>query len=77
MAVDSLQEEIKQGIQFKLNNKVTAVTNVKNKVIVDYTNNTTAAKERKECDKVLVSVGRKPYTEGLNLSKVGIKRVQK
>jgi dihydrolipoamide dehydrogenase len=65
---------IKQGIQFKLNNKVTAVTNVKNKVIVDYTNNTTAAKERKECDKVLVSVGRKPYTEGLNLSKVGIKK---
>ena len=24
-------------------------------------------------DKVLVSVGRKPYTEGLNLSKIGIK----
>jgi dihydrolipoamide dehydrogenase len=63
---------IKQGIQFKLNNKVTAVTNMKNKVIVDYTNNITAASERKECDKVLVSVGRKPYTEGLNLSKIGI-----
>jgi dihydrolipoamide dehydrogenase len=68
---------IKQGIQFKLNNKVTAVTNVKNKVVVDYTNNTTAATERKECDKVLVSVGRKPYTEGLNLSKVGIKKDDK
>jgi len=63
----------KQGIKFKLNNKVTAVINIKNKVVVDYTNNTTAAKERKECDKVLVSVGRKPYTEGLNLEKVGIK----
>ena len=37
----------KQGIQFKLNNKVTAVTNIKNKVVVDYTNNTTAARERK------------------------------
>tara|TARA_B100000767_G_scaffold268506_1_gene288874 strand:- start:13 stop:1419 length:1407 start_codon:yes stop_codon:yes gene_type:complete len=68
---------IKQGIQFKLNNKVTAVKNVKNKVIVDYTNNKTAAKERKECDKVLVSVGRKPYTEGLNLSKIGIKKDEK
>ena len=64
----------KQGIQFKLNNKVTAVTNIKNKVFVDYTNNTTAARERKECDKVLVSVGRKPYTEGLNLSKIGVKK---
>ena len=63
----------KQGIKFKLNNKVTAVINIKNKVVVDYINNTTAARERKECDKVLVSVGRKPYTEGLNLEKVGIK----
>jgi dihydrolipoamide dehydrogenase len=62
----------KQGMQFKLNNKVTAVTNIKNKVFVDYTNNTTKARERVECDKVLVSVGRKPYTEGLNLSKIGI-----
>ena len=68
---------IKKGIQFKLNNKVTAVTNVKNKVIVDYTNNSTAARERKECNKVLVSVGRKPYTEGLNLAKIGIKKDEK
>ena len=64
----------KQGIQFKLNNKVTAVKNVKNKVVVEYTNNSTAAKEKAECDKVLVAVGRKPYTEGLNLSKIGIKK---
>ena len=67
----------KQGIQFKLNNKVTAVTNIGDKVVVDYTNNKTMARERKECDKVLVSVGRKPYTEGLNLSKIGIKKDDK
>ena len=67
----------KQGIKFKLNNKVTAATNIKNKVIVDYTNNTTAAKEKVECDKVLISVGRKPYTDGLNLSKIGIKKDSK
>jgi|TARA_B110000495_G_scaffold200522_1_gene215945 dihydrolipoamide dehydrogenase len=67
----------KQGINFKLNNKVTSVKNIKNKVVVDYTNNTTSARERKECDKVLVSVGRKPYTEGLNLSKIGIKKDDK
>jgi len=67
----------KQGIKFKLNNKVTAVTNVKNMVVVDYTNNTTGARERVECDKVLVSVGRKPYTEGLNLTKIGVKRDDK
>ena len=28
-------------------------------------------------DKVLVSVGRKPYTEGLNLTKVGVKKDNK
>ena len=67
----------KQGIKFKLNNKVTAATNIKNKVIVDYTNNTTAVREKVECDKVLISVGRKPYTDGLNLSKIGIKKDSK
>ena len=34
-------------------------------------------KEDLEVDKVLVSVGRKPYTEGLNLSKIGIKKDNK
>ena len=67
----------KQGITFKLNSKVTSVKNVKNKVLVEYTDNTTAARERQECDKVLVSVVRRPYTEGLNLSKVGIKKNDK
>ena len=64
----------KQGMKFKLNNKVTSVQNVLNKVIVEFTNNKTQERERKECDKVLVAVGRKPYTEGLNLSKLGIKK---
>ena len=67
----------KQGIEFKLNNKVTAVTNIKNKVVVDFTNNKTQERVKMECDKVLVSVGRKPYTEGLNLSKLGIKKDEK
>ena len=67
----------KQGMEFKLNNKVTAVQNVKNKVNVDFTNNTTSERVRLECDKVLISVGRKPYTEGLNLSKIGVKKDSK
>jgi dihydrolipoamide dehydrogenase len=64
----------KQGIKFKLNNKVTAVSNSSNKVIVDFTSNKTGERLRLECDKVLVAVGRKPYTEGLNLTKLGIKK---
>ena len=64
----------KQGIKFKLNNKVTSVKNVQNKVIVDFTNNKTKERIKQECDKVLIAVGRKPYTEGLNLTKLGIKK---
>ena len=33
--------------------------------------------ETENFEKVLVSVGRKPYTEGLNLSKIGIKKDKK
>jgi len=50
----------KQGIDFKLDSKVTSVNITKNKAIVDFTNNKSAKRERKECDKVLVAVGRKP-----------------
>ena len=67
----------KQGIEFKLNSKVNAVTNFKGKVVVDFIDNKTNKKNKFECDKVLVSVGRKPYTEGLNLSKIGIKKNKK
>ena len=67
----------KQGINFKLNNKVTAVKNEKGKVIVEFINNKTNSVEMLERDKVLVSVGRKPYTEGLNLSKIGVKKDKK
>jgi len=68
---------IKQGINFKLNNKVNAVKKLNNKVVVEFTDNQTSKKEKFECDKVLISVGRKPYTEGLNLSKIGVKKDEK
>jgi len=64
----------KQGIKFQLDNKVTSVQNVLNKVVVDFTNNKTKERKRLECDKVLVAVGRKPYTEGLNLTKIGVRK---
>ena len=64
----------KQGIKFKLSSKVTAVTNKGNQVEVSFENNQTSQKEVMLVDKVLVAVGRKPYTEGLNLNKLGIKK---
>jgi len=64
----------KQGFKFKLNSKVTSVSNKGDQVEVAFTNNKTFKEEKILADKVLVSVGRKPYTEGLNLTKIGIKK---
>ena len=63
----------KQGINFKLNSKVTAVSLIKGQAIVDFTNNKSAKRERIQTDKVLIAVGRKPNSKGLNLAKMGIK----
>ena len=62
----------KQGINFKLNSKVTGINVLKGKAVVDFTNNKTAKRERIECDKVLVAVGRKSNI-GEDIIKLGIK----
>tara|TARA_B100000029_G_scaffold347748_1_gene340073 strand:+ start:5589 stop:6995 length:1407 start_codon:yes stop_codon:yes gene_type:complete len=62
----------KQGINFRLNSKVTGVNVAKDKAIVDITNNETNKIQRIECDKVLVAVGRKPNL-GEDIIKLGIK----
>ena len=54
--------------------QVTKVKDENNKVTVEFSDNSTKAKNIIECEKVLVSVGRKPYTDGLNLSKIGINK---
>ena len=68
---------IKQGIKFKMGSKVNSVKNVNSKVLINYTDIKNSKDETLEVDKVLVSVGRKPYTEGLNLTKVGVKKDNK
>jgi|TARA_Y200000002_G_scaffold383127_1_gene403414 dihydrolipoamide dehydrogenase len=67
----------KQGIKFKLGYKVVSVNDNGNSVSIDYTDVKKSTKENIEVDKVLVSVGRRPYTEGLNLTKVGVKKDKK
>ncbi len=66
----------KQGFEFKLNSKVTSVSNKGNQVEVTFENRQTSKKENLLADKVLVAVGRKPYTEGLSLNKLGVKKDQ-
>ena len=65
---------IKQGIKFKMGSKVNSVKNNGTKALINYTDVKNSKDETLEVDKVLVSVGRKPYTEGLNLTKVGVKK---
>ena len=67
----------KQGIKFKLGSKVQSVNKKGNLVSIKYTNLENSKEEILDFDKVLVSVGRKPYTEGLNLTKVGVKKDSK
>jgi dihydrolipoamide dehydrogenase len=61
----------KQGIKFQLNTKVEKILKNQNGVSIE-----TSDKENKknniEADVVLISVGRKPFTNGLNLEKVGV-----
>jgi dihydrolipoamide dehydrogenase len=67
----------KQGIKFKMGSKVISVKNNGNLVSIKYNNVKDLKEEILEVDKVLVSVGRKPYTEGLNLDKIGVKKDNK
>ena len=67
----------KQGIKFKLNSKVLSVQDLNSEVKVEYQSNERNIKETITSDKVLIAVGRKPYTEGLNLAKAGVLKDEK
>ena len=67
----------KQGIKFKMGSKVESLNSNGNLISIKYINVKESKEEKIEVDKVLVSVGRKPYTEGLNLTKVGVKKDNK
>ena len=67
----------KQGIIFKMGSKVNKVSSSGSAVTINYTDLKSSKDETLEFDKVLLSVGRKPYTEGLNLTKIGVKKDKK
>ena len=60
----------KQNIKFELNTKVEKITKNDQGVTIEISNKET--KNKIEADVVLISVGRKPYTEKLNLEKIGV-----
>nr|XP_014088431.1 dihydrolipoyl dehydrogenase, mitochondrial [Bactrocera oleae] len=62
----------KQGLKFLLGTKVLAAQRSGNNVTVSVENAKSGEKQDISCDALLVSVGRRPYTEGLGLDAVGI-----
>jgi dihydrolipoamide dehydrogenase len=62
----------KQGIAFKLGTKVTKAVKKGGSVTLTVEPAGGGAAEELKVDAVLVAIGRKPYTEGLGLDKVGI-----
>src|SRR5215467_11611964 len=61
----------RSGIQFKLGTKVASVSEAGNALSLELEG---AEKQTLAADVVLVSVGRRPYTEGLGLEAVGVTR---
>ena len=72
IATEFMKSLQKQGLEFKLSHKVTATK--KGKDVVEVIMQSSDKKELKESyEIVLMSIGRKPNTEGLNLEKIGVK----
>jgi dihydrolipoamide dehydrogenase len=63
----------KQGVAFKLGTKVTGVDSAGERLKVMVEAAQGGAAETIECDTVLVSIGRQPYTAGLGLEAVGVR----
>ncbi|KAJ8507780.1 hypothetical protein ONZ45_g9896 [Pleurotus djamor] len=62
----------KQGIKFKLNTKVLSAEKDGDNIVVKTESAKDGKQETVDADVVLVSVGRRPYTEGLNLAAAGV-----
>ena len=61
----------KQGMKFHLKTKVEKIKKNKDEVLIKVTNSE-GKKDEFSSDVVLISVGRKPFTEKLNLEKIGV-----
>lgn len=63
---------IKQGLEFKFSHKCLGAKQNGEIIVVEAEDMTTGTKVGFECDYVLVSTGRRPYTQNLGLEKVGL-----
>ena len=68
IAAEALKVFKKQGIEFRLGTRVTGASAKQQQCTVEC-----ADSEPLNCDRVLVAVGRRPNTDGLNLDAIGLK----
>jgi dihydrolipoamide dehydrogenase len=74
----TLQKSLaKQGMIFNFKCKVTGATSSKDSVELEYENMADNSKNKISGDVVLVSTGRKPFSDGLGLDEVGVKKDQR
>lgn len=66
-----------QGFEFRLSQKVTAARIEGDHVVLSVEPSSGGASEQLQADRVLVAVGRRPYTEGLGLEAIGVERDRK
>jgi len=64
----------KQGLKFQLSSKVTGARQTKSSVTVSYEPTGGGDASSMKAEVVLVAIGRAPYTEGLGLDELGVKR---
>lgn len=68
----ALQKSLtKQGIKFRLSTRVTAIKSQNGQSVVSVESNGNG-KEDLTADRVLIATGRKPFTQGLGLEKIGV-----
>ena len=63
----------KQGLEFKLSTKCTGMKMKGDQALIQFEDRVTNKKGEIECDKILVSTGRRPYSANLGLEKAGVK----
>ena len=68
---DYLQRTLKkQGIEFRLNTRVTGLRRLGNKAMIQYSSGGESSEV--DCDRLLVAIGRRPLIAGLGVEDVGI-----
>jgi dihydrolipoamide dehydrogenase len=72
IAMEAKKSLTKQGLEFRLNTQAMGASESGGKMHIEVMDRATEAKETLECDLILVATGRRPFTEGLNLDKIGL-----